>query len=479
MAGLMARLGGLALALSLGSLSAGAAPAKPCCSPAQASEDLAQLFATLAAVHPQLYRQRSRKAHAEALTALNPAALDSPAALWRAAAPLVNAFGDGHTWLAGERDAIWADFEAGRLRFFPLPVHIDAMHQVTSTADPFRRGIPPGSRLLMLDGQPLPELIAALERYEPGERASFRLAALADSFAFALQQHRPSGPDFALVWEQAGQRQEQRVAGSDVRELQAWRAGLAGETKPAYSYQPLIVAKDTGLKSKPDAMLLDFREFSDLPAFEALLAEMFAQIQAKGITSLIVDLRQNGGGNSSLGDALLRWLSPKPFRQYSLIEAKVSLPVKQALGCDRPDSSDCWPELRAAPLGSLLSFAPPQNQPHPAAKRFKGKVYALIGPETFSSAADLAASLKDYGLATLIGEETGGLASSYGETHRFRLRHSGLEAGVSWKYFIRPSGDRRPEGVRPDLSVDASLPATPEAADPALTMVLKQLSAAP
>ena len=74
----------------------------------------------------------------------------------------------------------------------------------------------------------------------------------------------------------------------------------------------------------------------------------------------------------------------------------------------------------------------------------------LISSHTFSSAADFAATIKDYNIGILIGEETGGLATCYGDVYGFDLPNTHLAAGVSHKYFIRPSGIDDDQGVLPD-----------------------------
>jgi C-terminal processing protease CtpA/Prc len=104
-----------------------------------------------------------------------------------------------------------------------------------------------------------------------------------------------------------------------------------------------------------------------------------------------------------------------------------------------------------------------------AEPRFTGPVCVLVGPATFSSAMMLANAVKDFRLATLVGEETGGVPTSFGEVYAFRLPNSGLSAAVSTARFVRANGDATDRrGVLPDVTVAP----TPEDArtgrDPAL-----------
>jgi len=68
-----------------------------------------------------------------------------------------------------------------------------------------------------------------------------------------------------------------------------------------------------------------------------------------------------------------------------------------------------------------------------------------------------ASTIKDYKLGTLIGEETGGLATSYGDIYPFQLPNTRLHCGVSHKRFVRPSGEDDGRGVLPDHQVEINV----------------------
>ena len=88
---------------------------------------------------------------------------------------------------------------------------------------------------------------------------------------------------------------------------------------------------------------------------------------------------------------------------------------------------------------------------------FKGNVFLLTSLETFSSGADCAMLFKDYKIGTIVGQETGGWPTSYGDKHFFVLPKTKMNAGVSFKYFIRPSMVDNKKGVLPDITVDYSV----------------------
>ncbi len=51
---------------------------------------------------------------------------------------------------------------------------------------------------------------------------------------------------------------------------------------------------------------------------------MFVTLREKGIKNLIIDLRNNGGGNSMVGDVLFRYISPKAFKQMGKALVRVT-----------------------------------------------------------------------------------------------------------------------------------------------------------
>ena len=92
-------------------------------------------------------------------------------------------------------------------------------------------------------------------------------------------------------------------------------------------------------------------------------------------------------------------------------------------------------------------------QPAPAAQRFCGRVVLLIDAMTYSAGILFATTLQDHGLATLIGEPTGGHANQTGNMEPVRLPHSGLVAYLPARIFVRPSGQAGAEPVRPDIAI--------------------------
>ncbi len=218
-------------------------------------------------------------------------------------------------------------------------------------------------------------------------------------------------------------------------------------------------------RPSPDGVqVVELRSMEDPRGFGRFLDETFEVMEREGRRDLIVDLRDNGGGNSALIDTFCERISPTEWMVYSRVET-TSTPTTWAYWDHYIRNDVPWPTRfvhRAAILHPLRTKAVDGLQVvdgkvggRVPRSPFAGRVVVLTSRFTFSSAADLAAVMKDFGLATLVGEETGGLASSFGELYQTNLPNTRLTLGLSQKRFVRPSGVVDDRGVLPDVEVTA------------------------
>lgn len=101
----------------------------------------------------------------------------------------------------------------------------------------------------------------------------------------------------------------------------------------------------------------------------------------------------------------------------------------------------------------------------------KGSLFILIGKQTFSSALMNAVDLKRNFNSILIGEETSGSVNHYGETRGFVLPYSKIIVGYSTKYWETWPGYNG--GLKPDFKIEYSIKQFTQGNDEALDFVLK------
>lgn len=177
------------------------------------------------------------------------------------------------------------------------------------------------------------------------------------------------------------------------------------------------------------AAVLELTVCANDDEYRAALASMFGAVAADGIDTVVVDLRNNGGGDSRVIDEFVRYLDVDRFRAFGRVDVRTGA-------------------LRKTELPAVAPVD------HPRIGPFAGEVVVLTSRFTFSSALAFAASLQDQGLARVVGEEPAGYASAQWDVVEVRLRHSGIRATVSTAAFWRPDVTAGPVLV-PDVVVPA------------------------
>jgi C-terminal processing protease CtpA/Prc len=96
-------------------------------------------------------------------------------------------------------------------------------------------------------------------------------------------------------------------------------------------------------------------------------------------------------------------------------------------------------------------------------------VCVLTGPRTDSAAVEFAEAVKTFGLATIVGEETGGQPNSFGNPFPFSLPRSGLPVTIATARGVRANGDLADfSPVTPDLVVGTTAADMRRGFDPVL-----------
>jgi len=439
----------------------------------EAIADLDVLMRTLEDVHPDLYANRPRDSVSSArarLVATMPPAL-SRAELWTRLAPFVAAFGDGHTSVALPREEAQRLQQAGALVFPPSVAMDDAGRIVVSAPIVRDAGVDAGDRLTSVNGKNADSLVHAWMTEMSGESEPFRAANVTGLFRDLLLIHSIGAPYTIVTQRGVGTPRTIELAGisQDTLRTIATRARPQRTAAPNFTYE-----------LRPSRVgYMNFRSMAGDPGrFKTDLAEMFQRVAADSARVLVIDLRSNGGGDSRLGDELLRYITTKPYRMGSAKQWKMSAEYRsyfKSMVHPAVRWTHGWElfslgrQLMNGPDGKIVTFSEWPEAHEAAQPFFSREVCVLIGPQTFSSAMDLADAIKTYRLATLVGEETGGRPNGFGEAYIFRLPRSQLAVSVSSALFVRSSGDTTDHrGVVPDIVASPSAEDRRAGRDPAM-----------
>lgn len=428
-------------------------------SPQELTSDLKMLTETLDAVHPNLYVYSSRS-EIDSLRRIVEHELTAPMTrkeFYFRVAPYVARIGDGHTSVSPPREefAYYRSQQGGLA--FPFNVAYDTLSGITIARNYSGDStLAPGDRMISINGCSADSLFAFYLGGFSGERMVFRQQLVVGFLRMLLWLNNISSPYNLVAERHSSHKQISRhIEGVTLQTVLKIDSSLAMQSVIPSNYRFERLHDSIGY--------IDFRSMTDLEEFKNFLSTTFAGIQANPVRGLVIDLRNNGGGNSQLGSELLSYLTDSSYRMDQRKEWKMSAQYKVYMRQMIPWWIRWFPvtwvssEARhylGAKDGEIVIDTAALEPPEANSLRYRGKTCFLIGPRTFSSAMMLANAVADYKLATLIGEETGGIPTAYGEVYPFDLPNTKLAIGVSSAFFVRANGnteDRR--GVMPDIEV--------------------------
>lgn len=160
----------------------------------------------------------------------------------------------------------------------------------------------------------------------------------------------------------------------------------------------------------------DFSSVSRDKVFTNFIQNSFRLLNSNpSIKNLIIDLRENNGGNYKNCFQLYSYLTNKSFHEFDIAWTKFKTVPFAAYISDnfRGGEWDAVEEIIDQDFNkdsADLHFLTPEKNEwwHPNGNRFTGNVYLVTNPSVSSAAAYFAALLYNEGRATIVGEETEG-----------------------------------------------------------------------
>ncbi|HEY2446068.1 MAG TPA: hypothetical protein VGI20_10050 [Rhizomicrobium sp.] len=321
---------------------------------------------------------------------------------------IAKSIGDGHTGVVAPPDRR------------PMPIEIDRFgkdFRITSVGPGLDDAL--GARILKIGGVPIREVWTGVMTLTPrSELATLRegnaLVYLARGYALHGLGVTPDRDHAVYTLES----DSGRVFDVDVKGL-APRADVpmkSGYQKTALRFlEPDEPFWCTSLVKNRSV----YCAWHSYQALKARAAAMFSLVDSVKPKKLVIDMRDNGGGDNTVGYA-------------SLVKPIISRPGLNA----------------------------------------RGHLYVLVGPLTFSAAMNNAAQFQDQTRAILVGQTIGERPNSYQEPRQFRLPNSHLvvRASTRWYAFRR----KGPNVVAPDKEITPSWNDVKNGRDPAMDWVLSR-----
>ncbi len=212
----------------------------------------------------------------------------------------------------------------------------------------------------------------------------------------------------------------------------------------------------------------------EMNPFNHFLDSCINLVKKEKIKNIVIDLRNNSGGNSALGDLLFSYITTKKYTLMGGRKWKISAQYKDYL-LSNGDSTNEYLQKENGSIWELGNCEAWENR-FKNNNIFEGKVWMLTGPFTFSSANMIADGAKQFKIAELVGEPTGENTNDFGETYVFPLPNSKIKMQTTTSFDYGANCDKTShEPVKPDKTIDYDLKDRINGTDRDLEYILKHI----
>lgn len=361
-----------------------------------------------------------------------------------------------HTRVESDFSGFFAHL-AGGGTVFPLDVAVEEGNLLVTGNSSSVAEIGPGDRIVAIGGEQVVDLLPRLIAH---------LSAESPEFAYVLLEvYMP-----LVIWLELGRADASSVTIEHASGIKRTYDLLAtpdevqpsGDTDKPFSLEGrdarMLTETVAYLRpgpfsnTDPDANSLDATKYLEF------IATAFEDFIDNQVEHLVLDLRDNPGGDNSFSDPVVAWFADRPFRFSSDFRVRVSAQTtaaNQARLDSHPDPSNSVSRLYAelfasAEDGQTVQFRIPEVEPR-SAPRFDGEIYVLVNRYSFSNAVTTAALIQDYGFGVVMGEQTVDMATTYGAMERFTLPNTGIIVAYPKALIVRPNGNDHPHPLSPDI----------------------------
>ena len=231
----------------------------------------------------------------------------------------------------------------------------------------------------------------------------------------------------------------------------------------------------------------DIKEESKENNFKTFLRNSFKLIKERNIQTLIIDVSENGGGTegnegilySYLGENYQKYLKVKAKTQKAILDNGVDKPITlktfgllERIFANKKMKDKSYERKQWIGYGLMAYKKEPKY-------KFKGKIYVIISPITYSGGSEFSNMMFTKDLATFVGQETGGgyLGNTSGYSQELVLPNSKIEIDIPALQFVMNVKPKLPfgSGVKPDYEVIPTFEQYIKDENASLKYILEQL----
>ncbi len=428
----------------------------------------------LVITHPALYRFISRDS-LDALIADGRSKIHKSMdqlSFYKLVSPLFAAVSDGHSKILIGESLYEKIYE--KKGIFPYKVWMDnedRLFVIDTQLD--ESEIPLGSEITAINGVPVAQFINEAVKYVTYEHKSYRNSVISDNLNWLLA--------LTLDYEDTLQIEINNSPSESLTvsliPFKKWRRKIKRARKK--SSKRLLEIENNEYKNLGDQIgYLKIHEFGsyDIARYIENIRTIFQQIKEEHISSLIIDVRDNSGGDPRYVEALIHSISNIPFcRTEMMYQLKKGRPNSyyRLLGNTGEGI------VRFAANHMIYSgYEDAYREPITFDNEFNGDIYILVNEKSYSAAATLASVIQCYDLGIVVGEMTGGtrIFQAYGLTKNYpRSKFTSLVSSTMIYTACSGFEDKNGylEGVVPDLVVTRKINDILASRDVQLDYILK------
>ncbi|NOS92245.1 MAG: hypothetical protein HOP30_10010 [Cyclobacteriaceae bacterium] len=409
--------------------------------------DLDVLKNNLERIHPGLYTYSSKKQIDEWFASTKNNLSDSMDYIqfYKAVAPLNSVVKNGHSFVALER------FKKS-YQVIPIRLYKDdnSFFIVDSFKPEYKELI--GKEVFSIDGVPLIEIFNNLLNYQTrdGDNLTFPTAKLLHNFNL----------DYSLIY--GSKSSYEIVLSESTKQVPIILTSISSGDISFYKRVPL--QDYFNFKIADSVAVLTFKTFekSELKKirYKKRLREAFTSIKANHVKHLIIDVRNNGGGDATPNQELISYLYDKEFRLFkniSTITRKIDDKKNyKGEGIVLFNTAVSWFKLKKISENYYQAKTKGSNVYLPKADNYRGQLYILTNGRSFSATGEFTSFIKHHRGAVFIGEEVGGnkYQNTSGLSYYLTLPNSKLRMYIPtilWELNVDVENDGH--GVKPDYIV--------------------------
>lgn len=385
--------------------------------------------------------------------------------------------------------------------FFPLFLkHIDGDKAVTNNKND---KIPLGSEIISINGKSIAEIRQRFYKYFPtdgfNKTAKIKLS-VENSFGWLYPFEFSINDSFVIEYKKPYSNKVEKAVLPSISKGENNEKYYQRHSARIDSIFDYNVQKKYSFESLNDSTaLLRFRIFTmannkedpNFKVFSEYLDSIFLKLKNEKYKHLIIDIRNNPGGNDPTYEKVFTYLTEHPFKENTSAHIIFNkIPFSKYYFSNSTDRSNRKREIKNENNYLQSVFTVQRNQKYfqnqkfnpvyyPNTNRFKGKVYLLIDENVGSAASHFASLVRGYTDATIIGVETSGGYYNHNGHYpiSYQLPNSKIISHFSVVYVEQdaPYKPTQPKGrgIIPDYTVFTTLEDFLNQKDTQMNFVLK------